>query len=313
MRYARRSRSFGLPFVPLFLVIAAIGAACGSGGDGAAEPATPAPSATAAPSPTPEPTRIGGSMILATTTSTQDSGLLDELVPMFREQTGIDVKVIAVGTGAALEMGAKGDADSVLTHAPASERKYVDSSDLVEGTLVMHNDFVILGPEADPAGVDGSASLKDAMAAIAASGPFVSRGDDSGTHKAELTLWTAAGIDPATVARREETGQGMGATLNIADQKSAYVLADRGTYLALRDDLDLVVVFEGDRALLNIYHAYLVNPVKHRAVKAAQARAWIAFLVSPDVQKFIGEFKKAEFGESLFIPDAGKNPATLAD
>lgn len=310
MRYAPFSRSIRFSLLPLLLIVATIAVACGSGDD--AEP-TAAPSVTVAPSPTPEPTQIGGSMILATTTSTQDSGLLDELVPMFREQTGIEVKVIAVGTGAALEMGAKGDADAVLTHAPASEKKYVDSGDLVEGALIMHNDFVILGPEADPAGVDGSATLAAAMAAIAASGPFVSRGDDSGTHKAELSLWTAAGIDPSTVANREETGQGMGATLNIADQKSAYVLADRGTYLALRNDLDLVVVFEGDRSLLNIYHAYLVNPTKHTAVKAAQGRAWIAFLVSPDVQEFIGEFKKAEFGESLFIPDAGKDPTSLGN
>ncbi len=258
-----------------------------------------------------EPTPIGGTMILATTTSTQDSGLLDVLEPMFEELTGTDLKVIAVGTGAALEMSATGDADAVLTHALSSEHKYVDSGDLVGGKLIMHNDFVIVGPASDPAGLKGLTSLNQAMAALAEAGGFISRGDDSGTHKKELELWTAAGVDPASVKDREETGQGMGATLNVADQKRAYTLTDRGTYLALKANLDLEVLFEGPAPLLNIYHAYVVNPEKHSGVKRLQAEAFVAFLVSDDVQRLIGEFKKEEFGEPLFIADAGKSVDSL--
>ncbi len=251
-------------------------------------------------------------MILATTTSTQDSGLLDVLVPMFTKQTGTEVKVIAVGTGAALEMGAKGDADGVLVHAPASEKKYVDQGDLVDGKLVMHNDFVLVGPPSDPAHVKGSKDLNTAMAAIAATGPFISRGDDSGTNKAELQLWAAAGIDPKTgVKQREETGQGMGATLNVTDQKAAYTLTDRATYLALKKNLSLEIVFEGAKPLLNIYHVYVVNPAKHSGVKEAQARAFVAFMVSPETQQVIADFKKADYGQALFIADAGKSEDAL--
>lgn len=245
-------------------------------------------------------------MILATTTSTQDSGLLDVLVPLFEKQTGVEVKVIAVGTGAALEMAGKGDADVALTHALASEKKYVDSGDLVEGQLVMHNDFILVGPKDDPAKVKSAKDLNAAMAAIAPVGPFISRGDNSGTHTKELALWKAAGIDIATVKNREETGQGMGATLNVADQKKGYTLTDRATYLALKKNLALQVVFEGAAPLLNIYHVYVVNPEKHTKVKAVQARAFVAFMVAAETQQVIGEFGKTEFGEPLFVPDAGK-------
>lgn len=245
-------------------------------------------------------------MILATTTSTQDSGLLDVLVPLFRERTGVEVKVIAVGTGAALEMARKGDADAVLTHALASERKLVESGDLVEGALVMHNDFVLVGPQGDPAGVRGAASAAEAMQRAAAYGKFVSRGDNSGTHQQELALWQAAGIDPAGVSKRVETGQGMGATLNVADQLGSYTLTDRGTYLALKKNLQLEVVFEGARELLNVYHTYVVNPERHPGVKAAQARAWVAFLVSEEAQGVIRTFGTEKYGEPLFFPDGGK-------
>jgi tungstate transport system substrate-binding protein len=255
--------------------------------------------------------KIGGSLILATTTSTQDSGLLDVLVPMFEKQTGVEVKVIAVGTGAALEMSAKGDADVALTHALASEQGYIDSGDLVEGELVMHNDFILVGPKGDPARVRGAKDLDAAMQAIAVTGPFISRGDNSGTHTMELALWKVAGIEPGAVKNREETGQGMGATLNVADQKQGYTLTDRATYLALRKSLSLEVVFEGAAPLLNIYHVYVVNPEKHPKVKAAQARAFVAFMVAPGTQKVIGEFGQAEFGEPLFVPDAGKNVEDL--
>jgi tungstate transport system substrate-binding protein len=294
----------------LLLVLPLLAAACGDDDTPAATP-TAAATATTAPSPT-TPPKLGGSMILATTTSTQDSGLLDVLVPLFSKQTGVEVKVIAVGTGAALEMGAKGDADAVLVHAPASEKKYVDSGDLVEGKLVMHNDFILVGPPSDPAKVKGLKDLNAAMAAIAATGPFISRGDASGTNTAELNLWKAAGIDPkAGVKNREETGQGMGVTLNVADQKSAYTLTDRATYLALRKNLKLDVVFEGPRALLNIYHVYVVNPTKHSGVHVEQARAFAAFLVAPGTQKVVDDFKKAEYGQQLFIADAGKDESKL--
>lgn len=179
-----------------------------------------------------------------------------------------------------MEMAKKGDADAVLSHAPDAERQLVERGDLVEGQLVMHNDFILVGPPGDPAGVKQADSLEEAMRRIAAAGGFISRGDNSGTHVNELSLWKLAGIDPATVSRREETGQGMGATLNIADQRRSYTLTDRATYLALRDRLQLEVVFEGAAPLLNIYHVYVVNPEKHEGVRAAQARAWVAFLVA---------------------------------
>jgi len=243
------------------------------------------------------------SIILATTTSTQDSGLLDVLVPRFEQARGIEVKVIAVGTGAALRMAGRGDADVVLVHAPDAERKFVESGDLIDGRLVMHNDFVIVGPLDDPARVRPLTSAADAMRAIAARGMFVSRGDDSGTHAQELALWRAARIDSKSIARREETGQGMGATLNIADQKRAYTLTDRGTYLSLQKRLSLVIVFHGDPTLRNVYHVYAVNPAKHPKAKRADARAFIEFLVSPSIQESIGAFKRDVYGESLFFPD----------
>jgi tungstate transport system substrate-binding protein len=244
------------------------------------------------------------SLVLATTTSTEDSGLLDVLVPRFERESGIEVRVIAVGTGAALRMAGSGNADVVLVHAPDAEQKYVQSGDLIDGRLVMHNDFVIVGPSADPAGVRQTASAADAMRAIAAGAVFVSRGDDSGTHAHELALWGAAGIVPKSIARRQETGQGMGATLTIADRKGAYTLTDRGTYLAFRKRLGLVIVFQGDPGLRNVYHVYAVNPARHPKAKRSEARAFIEFLVSPAVQQAIGAFKSDLYGESLFVPDA---------
>jgi tungstate transport system substrate-binding protein len=244
------------------------------------------------------------SIILATTTSTQDSGLLDVLVPRFEKERGIDVKVIAVGTGAALRMAASGDADVVLVHAPEAERKYVEAGDLIGGRLVMHNDFVIVGPPNDPAGVKNAKTLGEAMRAIARRGAFVSRGDESGTHTQELALWSAARVDPELLTRREETGQGMGATLNIADQKRAYTLTDRSTFLSLRKRLRLGIVFQGEETLRNVYHVYAVNPAKHPKVRSAEGRAFVDFLVSAPIQQAIGAFKRDVYGESLFFPDA---------
>ena len=242
-----------------------------------------------------------GTIILATTTSTYDSGLLDELVPRFEERTGVTVKVIAVGTGAALRMAGEGNADVVLVHAPEAEAPYVASGDLVGGRLVMTNDFVVVGPPDDPAAAASAPDLPAALTAIAAGGRFVSRGDDSGTHKKELALWATAGIDPARLPR-EETGQGMGATLTIASERRAYTLTDRATYLALRGVLDLAVVVEGDARLLNVYHAYVVNPDRHDGVAAKQAEAFVAFLLEPATQALIGRFRVEEFGRSLFTP-----------
>jgi tungstate transport system substrate-binding protein len=244
------------------------------------------------------------SIILATTTSTQDSGLLDALVPRFEAQRRVEVKVIAVGTGAALRMARSGDADVVLVHSPRAERAYVNAGDLIEGRQVMYNDFVIVGPPDDPAGVRGQRTAADAMRAIAARGTFISRGDASGTHDQELVMWGDAGVDPRELTRREETGQGMGATLNVAEQKRAYTLTDRGTYLAQRRRLMLAIVFEGDRALRNLYHVYAVNPARHPQAKVAEARQFIEFLVSPAIQQAIAAFKREQFGQSLFIPDA---------
>ena len=175
----------------------------------------------------------------------------------------------------------------------------------------MHNDFILVGPKDDPAKAKEAKDLNAAMAAIAPVGPFISRGDNSGTHTKELALWKAAGVDLTTVKNREETGQGMGATLNVADQKRGYTLTDRATYLALKKNLALEVVFEGAAPLLNIYHVYVVNPEKHTGVKAVQARAFVAFMVAPETQSVIAEFGKAEFGESLFVPDAGKKVEDL--
>ena len=243
-------------------------------------------------------------IILATTTSTQDSGLLDVLVPRFEKERGIAIKVIAVGSGAALRMAARGDADVILVHAPAAERPYVEAGDLVDGRAVMHNDFVITGPGDDPAGIRALTSVNDVMRALAARGAFVSRGDDSGTHSQELALWAAARIDPRSIQRREETGQGMGATLSIADQRRAYTLTDRGTYLSLRRRLKLAILFQGDASLRNLYHVYAVNPAKNPRIQRDAARTFIDFLVSPPIQQAIADFKRAEYGESLFFPDA---------
>lgn len=242
-----------------------------------------------------------GKIILATTTSTYDTGLLDEIVPRFEEKTGITVKVIAVGTGAALRMAGEGNADAILVHAPEAEAHYVASGDLILGRLIMTNDFIIVGPLDDPAGAAAAPDLLSALAAIASEGRFVSRGDDSGTHKKELALWSAAGIDIGALPR-EETGQGMGATLTIASERRAYTLTDRATYLALREVLDLTVLVEGDVGLLNFYRAYVVNPIRHEGVAVEQAKAFIRFLLEPEIQAFIGRFRVTELGRPLFTP-----------
>jgi tungstate transport system substrate-binding protein len=253
----------------------------------------------------------GQSLLLATTTGTYDSGLLDSLIPRFERESGYRVKIIAVGSGAALAMAARGDADALLVHAPQRELEYVRSGDIVEGSLVMHNDFVLVGPADDPASVKSCRDLSCAMQAIARQGSFVSRGDRSGTHEMELALWRLAGVAADSAKARVETGQGMGATLEIAGQRAAYTLTDRGTFMAHPAGQRLRIVFEGDPLLLNIYHVYAVNPAKHPKANLAAARAFVAFMVAPTTQRLIGEFGRARFGRSLYIPDAGRDNTRL--
>lgn len=252
-------------------------------------------------------------IILATTTSTQDSGLLDVLVPLFEEQTGYVVQTIAVGTGEALKMGEEGNADVLLVHAPASEVTFMDSGFGKDRFLVMHNDFVIVGPAEDPAKIK-DLGPKDAFAAIYnAAVPFVSRGDDSGTHKKEISFWTKAELDPMTEKPEWfiETGQGMGASLTVASEKGAYILTDRATYLANKDNLKLEILLEGNNALLNVYHVMTVNPEKWDAVNYDGAMAFSNFMIDPATQAVIGEFGVEKFGLPLFFPDADKTDADL--
>lgn len=252
-------------------------------------------------------------VILATTTSTQDSGLLDVLIPEFEKQSGYKIKTIAVGSGAALAMGEKGEADVLLVHSPADEKKLVDSGVGINYQLVMHNDFIIIGPKDDPAKISGSKTSSEALKKIAESGSmFISRGDNSGTHKKELGLWKSAEITPKAGATYQETGQGMGQTLGVAEQKSGYTLTDRATYLAQKKNLSLVILVEGEKSLLNIYHVMQVNPEKFTNINAKGAQAFVEFMVSPDTQKKIATFGVDEYGQQLFTPDAGKNVADLA-
>jgi tungstate transport system substrate-binding protein len=250
-------------------------------------------------------------IILATTTSTRDSGVLDELLPIFQEQTGYNVKMVAVGTGAALAMGEEGNADVLLVHAPAAEKELMAKGFGIERYLVMHNDFVIVGPADDPAGIKGTGLTTDAFSKIANHGsPFISRGDDSGTHKMELSLWGKAGKEPSG-DWYVQSGQGMGDTLRIASEKFGYTLTDRATYLATKDTLELEILLEGDKVLLNIYHVIVVNPEKWPKVNVEGAQAFAEFLVSEETQKFIEEFGVAQYGQPLFFPDAGKDEASL--
>jgi len=252
----------------------------------------------------------GKAVILATTTSTQDSGLLDVLVPEFEKATGYVAKPVSVGSGQAMAMGRRGEADVLLVHSPADEHKLMDEGFGLDRRLVMHNDFVIVGPKSDPARIKGAGSAKDALKRIAEAGAlFVSRGDNSGTHAKEKGLWKAAGLNPEGQKWYQQTGLGMGETLNVASEKTGYTLTDRGTYLALLKgrQLALEVLVEGEPLLLNVYHVNQVNPARWPKVNAAGAKAFSDFLVSPKVQETIGKFGVEKFGSALFVPDAGKN------
>lgn len=285
-----------LALVPSVLVALVI--ACG-GND-------PAPLASRAPSPH-EPTRATGELLLASTTSTEDSGLLDVLLPAFEAASGYAVKLISGGSGQALANGRRGDVDVLLVHSPDAEQAFVADGDGIERALVMRNDFVVVGPETDPANVAGATSAADALAAIAAANArFISRGDDSGTHVLERKLWDAAGIAPGGKPWYEESGVGQGATLQIAGQKDAYALTDRGTFIALRGRLGLRILQQGGEELLNVYHVIVVNPQKHPAVDATAARAFARWIVAGEAQRIIREFGTEQYGEPLFDPDAGE-------
>jgi tungstate transport system substrate-binding protein len=250
-------------------------------------------------------------LVLSTTTSTQDSGLLDVLIPMFEMQTGYSVKTVSVGTGQALALAAKGDADVALIHAPSLEKQYVANGKLLNRRLVMYNDFVIIGPKEDPAKVK---SAKTALAALKqieqTQSRFVSRGDNSGTHNIEKSLWKKAGIMPKG-DWYIEAGQGMGATLAIANERNAYTITDRGTLLALGKRVNLPILIEGDKALLNIYSVIEVNPANGPRINTAGAKAFADFMVAPQTQNVIKNFGVEKFGQSLFFPVAGKKEEEL--
>lgn len=247
-------------------------------------------------------------VILATTTSTQDSGLLDVLIPAFEQKTGYKVKTISVGTGQALAMGEKGEADVLLVHAPAAEKKVVESGAAVNRRMVMHNDFVFVGPSEDPAAIKGKTSAEALKSIADKKAVFVSRGDDSGTHKMEKGLWKLAGITPSGTWY-QEAGAGMGQTIKIADEKKGYTLADRASYLALQKNIASVILVEGDAKLLNIYHVMEVNKDKFEKVNKDGAKAFGDFLLSAEGQAIISNFGKDKFGQPLFFADGGKTEA----
>ena len=250
------------------------------------------------------------SIVVSSTTSTQDSGLFGHILPMFKAKTGIDVKVVSQGTGQALDTGRRGDADVVFVHAKGLEEKFVAEGQGVKRYPVMYNDFVLIGPKSDPAGIKGTNDIAKALDTIKAKGAtFISRGDRSGTHVAELNLWKDAGVDIAKAKADKtlgpwyrEIGQGMGAALNTASASNAYVLADRGTWLAFKNRGDLDILVAGDKRMFNQYGVMLVNPDKHPHVKKAEGQAFIDWLVSPEGQKAIAAYKVG--GEQLFFPNA---------
>jgi len=284
------------------LVVACVVMLAGCGGSSvpgvAGQPGTERP---------PQPARP--ELLLATTTSTQDSGLLDVLIPDFEKKTGYNVKTSAVGTGAALAIGARGDADVVLVHAPSLELDFMKQGNGDRRLFVMHNDFIVVGPPADPAKIKGKPVLDALKALAAAQATFISRGDNSGTDVLEKSLWKQAGITPAK-PWYVEAATGMGQTLTIASEKTAYTITDRSTYIANKSKLQLDIVNAGDPPLLNYYHVITVSSTKFPKVNFAGANAFADYLVHPDTQKIIAAFGLDKYGVQLFFPDAGKTDPT---
>ncbi|MDO8687385.1 MAG: substrate-binding domain-containing protein [Dehalococcoidales bacterium] len=271
-------------------------------------PVTPPVSTPTAPPAKPANQEI----IMASTTSTGDSGLMDALIPIFQQKTGYTIKPIYVGTGAAMTMGERGEADVLLVHAPDSEVKFMQAGHGINRKLVMHNDFVIVGPASDAAGIKGMTSALDAVKKIVASNSiFISRGDNSGTNQLELKLWKAASVNVTGQTWYQSSGQGMGATLNIASEKEAYTITDRATYLATQKNLSLSILVEGDPVLLNIYHVIQVNPQKSDKINADGAKAFADFMIDPATQEIIRTFGVDKYGQPLFYPDADKTEADL--
>jgi len=246
-------------------------------------------------------------VILSTTTSTQDSGLLDVLIPIFEKQSGYFVKTIAVGSGQAMAMGQKGEADVLLVHSPAAEKKFVAEGYGLNRRIIMHNDFIVVGPPEDPAKVKGMKSAAESFKGIAAGNAlFLSRADKSGTHVKEMDIWKAAGINPEGQKWYQQTGLGMGQTLSVTNEKKGYTLADRGTYLAVKKNLQMDILVEGDGILLNIYHVIEINPAKWPKVNVAGGKAFADFMVAKETQEIIRTFGVDKYGSPLFFPDAGK-------
>ncbi len=296
----------------LFLISALTLSACGPSTTPAQAPVItepPAPTETSIPTAT---VPANPNLILATTTSTQDSGLLDVLIPAFETESGFTVQVVAVGSGAALKLGQEGNADVLFVHSPSAEKTFMSDGYGSDRRLVMHNYFIIVGPAADPAGVKTATSAVDAFQKIAASGAqFISRADQSGTNAMELALWKSASITPTGQTWYVETGQGMGATLIVASEKAAYTLTDRATFLANKTNLQLEMLYENDNALLNVYHVIVVNHDKWPLTNLDGAVAFADFVTSPAGQEIIASYGIDIYGQPLFVPDAGKTDAEL--
>ncbi len=289
----------------LALALALVAGACAPAAPVASAPEVPTEEHKSRPAPQ------NPNLILATTTSTQDSGLLDVLVPLFEKEYGYVVKTVAVGSGAAIAMAQEGNADVLLVHSPAAEKKFMEEGWGKESALLMHNDFIIVGPEADPSAIKGLPVVDAFKKIYADASPFVARADESGTSAKELGIWKKAEVDPATekAAWYNMTGQGMGASLTIASEKGAYILTDRATYLANKANLALAVLVQGDQSLLNIYHVITINTEKWPNINYQGGLDFQHFTIDPKTQAIIAQFGVDTYGEPLFFPDADKTDA----